>query len=127
VAGRSATWGRPPRHTSRPSFDLLVHALHVDLAPFMHVEAVPFDAGAGVVYIACQRHLRGRDDVEDTYLILTTPRHGEFYKAITLPAQPGCLPPVESVADGQIGRACAAFGVELGGPLPPADTAATAR
>jgi hypothetical protein len=33
--------------------------------------AVPFDSGAGVVYVACQRHLRGTEDVEDTRFRLT--------------------------------------------------------
>lgn len=37
----------------------------------MRVMAVPFDSGAGVVYVACQRHLRGTEDVEDTRFRLT--------------------------------------------------------
>lgn len=52
------------------------------------------------------------------YLILTTPRHGEFYRAITLPAQPGGAPPTESVTGATVERACREFGVEFVGPLP---------
>ena len=52
------------------------------------------------------------------YLILTTPRHGQFYRAITLPSRPGGLPPVESIDESQIEKACEEYGVEFVGPLP---------
>ena len=52
------------------------------------------------------------------YLILTTPRHGQFYRAITLPSRPGGLPPVESIDGSQIEKACEEYGVEFVGPLP---------
>lgn len=52
------------------------------------------------------------------YLILTTPRHGQFYRAITLPARPGGLPPLDSVDGSQIEKACREYGVEFVGPLP---------
>jgi hypothetical protein len=52
------------------------------------------------------------------YLILTTPRHGEFYRAITLPSRPGGLPPLESIDGSQIEKACREYGVEFVGPLP---------
>jgi quercetin dioxygenase-like cupin family protein len=52
------------------------------------------------------------------YLILTTPRHGRFYRAITLPSRPGGMPPLESVAGSQIEKACEEYGVEFVGPLP---------
>jgi quercetin dioxygenase-like cupin family protein len=51
------------------------------------------------------------------YLILTTPRHGQFYRAITLPSRPGGLPPVESIDGSQIEKACQEYGVEFVGPL----------
>ena len=54
------------------------------------------------------------------YLILTTPRHGEFYRAITLPSLPGGLPPRETLDGSQIGAACEKYGVEFVGPLPDA-------
>lgn len=52
------------------------------------------------------------------YLIFTTPRHGQFYRAITLPSRPGGLPPVESIDESQIEKACQEYGVEFVGPLP---------
>lgn len=45
------------------------------------------------------------------YLILTTPRHGEFYRAITLPS-PG------SVEGSRIKQASRDYGIEFVGPLP---------
>ena len=52
------------------------------------------------------------------YLILTTPRHGEFYRAISLPSRPGGLPPLESVEGSQIKQASRDYGIEFVGPLP---------
>ena len=52
------------------------------------------------------------------YLILTTPRHGEFYRAITLASRPGGLPPLESVEGAQIKQASELYGIEYVGPLP---------
>ena len=52
------------------------------------------------------------------YLILTTSRHGEFYRAITLASRPDGSPPLESVAGTTIERACEEYGVEFIGPLP---------
>ena len=52
------------------------------------------------------------------YLILTTPRHGEFYRAITLPSREGNRAPVEPIAGSVIRQAAQDYGVELIGPLP---------
>jgi quercetin dioxygenase-like cupin family protein len=52
------------------------------------------------------------------YLILTTPRHGQFYRAITLASQPGGLPPLESIDGSQIEKASEEYGIEFVGPLP---------
>jgi quercetin dioxygenase-like cupin family protein len=52
------------------------------------------------------------------YLILTTPRHGQFYRAITRASQPGGLPPLDSVDESQIKQASSEYGVEFVGPLP---------
>jgi quercetin dioxygenase-like cupin family protein len=52
------------------------------------------------------------------YLILTTPRHGRFYRAITLPSRPGGLPPLESIDGSQIKQAALDYGIEVVGPLP---------
>jgi quercetin dioxygenase-like cupin family protein len=46
------------------------------------------------------------------YLILTTPHHGEFYRAISLPSLPA------NIEDSVIEQACQQYGVELVGPLP---------
>lgn len=52
------------------------------------------------------------------YLLLTTPHHGEFYRAITLPAKPGGAPPEGKVTGEMIKDACARYGIEFVGPLP---------
>ena len=52
------------------------------------------------------------------YLILTTPRHGEFYRAITLASRPGGLPPLEAVEGSRIKQASMEYGIEFVGPLP---------
>jgi len=52
------------------------------------------------------------------YLILMTPRHGEFYRAITLASRPGGLPPFESIEGSQIKQAGKKYGIEFVGPLP---------
>ena len=55
---------------------------------------------------------------EARYLILTTPRHGEFYRAITLASGPGGEPPAESIEGEQIGAAARKYEIEFVGPLP---------
>ena len=52
------------------------------------------------------------------YLILTTPRHGQFYRAITLASGPGGSPPLDSIQTSQIKQASKDYGVEFVGPLP---------
>lgn len=52
------------------------------------------------------------------YLILTTPRHGQFYRAITSPSRPGGLPPLGSIDGSQIHEAAQEYGIEFVGPLP---------
>jgi quercetin dioxygenase-like cupin family protein len=52
------------------------------------------------------------------YLILTTPQHGRFYRAITAPARPGGLPPLEPVQRDQLRQAVRDYGIEHVGPLP---------
>jgi uncharacterized cupin superfamily protein len=52
------------------------------------------------------------------YLILTTHRHGDFYRAITLPSRPGGKPPLESIDGSQIKQASRDYGIEFVGPLP---------
>lgn len=52
------------------------------------------------------------------YLILTTPHHGDFYRAISFPAAADGGPPDVSIDEGLIGEACEEFGIEFVGPLP---------
>lgn len=52
------------------------------------------------------------------YLLLTTPRHGEFYRAITLSSLPGGLRPNETIDGSKIKQACMEYGIEFIGPLP---------
>jgi quercetin dioxygenase-like cupin family protein len=47
------------------------------------------------------------------YLILTTPRHAEFYRAISAPS------PLTAIDGSVISKACQEFGIEFVGPLPP--------
>jgi len=46
------------------------------------------------------------------YLILTTPRHGEFYRAITSPV------PLTNIDGGVIRKASEEYGIDFVGPLP---------
>jgi quercetin dioxygenase-like cupin family protein len=52
------------------------------------------------------------------YLILTTPRHGQFYRAITSPSRAAGLPPLEPIDGAAIEQACRDYDIELVGPLP---------
>jgi quercetin dioxygenase-like cupin family protein len=55
------------------------------------------------------------------YLIITTPQHERFYRALTEPAQTRNIPPENPINMEKIGAACAAYGVEGVGPAPEAD------
>lgn len=55
------------------------------------------------------------------YLIITTPRHAEFYRAISRPAMTRDLPPSEPMDMDVIMQACAQYGVEILGPPPGTD------
>ena len=52
------------------------------------------------------------------YLIVTTPRHGDFYRAISEPAPERILPRAAPMDMEKVEAACAAYGVELLGPPP---------
>lgn len=77
-------------------------------------------AGAGTFAHIPGGTVHGFKVVSETarYLILTTPRHGEFYRAISHPSRPGGLPAVEKIDESEIMEACGEYGVELIGPLP---------
>lgn len=55
---------------------------------------------------------------EARYLIITTPRHYAFYRAIGTPAQGDGLPPQQEMDMDKVMAACEAYGVELLGPPP---------
>jgi quercetin dioxygenase-like cupin family protein len=52
------------------------------------------------------------------YLILTTPRHGEFYRAISVPATASGLPAANDVDWDKVIATAREFGVEVIGDLP---------
>lgn len=52
------------------------------------------------------------------YLILTTARHGEFYRAISAPADAGGRPPAGEVDWDRVMATAQAFGIEVVGELP---------
>lgn len=54
------------------------------------------------------------------YLILTTPRHGEFYRSISLPSRAGGLKPLEPADELPIGQAIEDYGIQFIGALPEA-------
>lgn len=54
------------------------------------------------------------------YLILTTPRHGEFYRAISVPSAPGGGRPEEPIDFARLKATAQEYGIELVGPLPDA-------
>ena len=56
------------------------------------------------------------------YLILTTPQHERFYRAISEPAQTRSLPPEEPPDMEKIEAAAQAYKVEILGPPPGAQT-----
>ena len=77
-------------------------------------------AGAGTFAHVPAGTVHGFRIESDTarYLILTTPHHGEFYRAITLPSRPGRQSATETVTGEKIKQACADYGIEFIGPLP---------
>jgi quercetin dioxygenase-like cupin family protein len=77
-------------------------------------------AGAGAFAFVPAGAVHGFRVESDTarYLILTTPRLGEFFRAITLPSGPDGLPRDATVSGEQIGRAVREYGIERVGSLP---------
>ena len=77
-------------------------------------------AGAGAFVHVPGGTVHGFRVESDTarYLILTTPRHGDFYRAITTPSAPGGLPPLESIDGSVLRQAAREYGIEFVGPLP---------
>jgi quercetin dioxygenase-like cupin family protein len=80
----------------------------------------PILAGAGAfVHIPGGTVHAFRVDSETArYLIITTPQHERFYRAIAEPAQTRGIPTEVPLDMERIGAACEAYGVELVGPVP---------
>lgn len=83
-----------------------------DLAPYVAV------AGAVVFVPGEVAHAFRVTSETARYLIITTSRHAEFYRAISRPATAQTLPPAEPMDMDVIMEACARFGVEILGPPP---------
>jgi quercetin dioxygenase-like cupin family protein len=83
----------------------------------------PVRAGAGwFVHIPGGTVHAFRVDSETArYLIITTPQHEQFYRAISEPAQMRSIPPDTPMDMAKISAACEAYGVEGVGPAPSAD------
>ncbi len=83
-------------------------------------DATPVRAAAGAfVHVpGGVAHAFRVDSETARYLIVTTPRHGEFYRAISGPAPERVLPPPAPVNMERVEAACAAYGVEIVGPPP---------
>jgi quercetin dioxygenase-like cupin family protein len=54
------------------------------------------------------------------YLILTTPRHGEFYRSISVPSAPDGARPAGEFDFSRLQEKAQEYGIELVGPLPAA-------
>ena len=80
----------------------------------------PIQAGAGTfVHIPGGTvHAFRVDSDTARYLILTTPQHERFYRAIAEPAQARTLPPEGPLDWEVIGAACDLYNVESCGPAP---------
>lgn len=52
------------------------------------------------------------------YLIFTTPRHGDFYRAISMPSAPDRTSTGEPLPEGTIRKAAEEYEIEFVGPLP---------
>lgn len=74
-------------------------------------------AAAGAFVHIPGRTIHGFRVASDTarYLILTTPRHAEFYRAITVPS------PRTAVDGAVVSKACKEYGIDFVGPLPQPD------
>lgn len=80
----------------------------------------PFVAPAGAFLFIPGEIVHAFQVTSDTarYLIVTTPRHEQFYRAISAAAATQELPPSEPMDMDTVMAACVAYGVELVGPPP---------
>lgn len=80
--------------------------------------AVRARAGAFVFITAGAVHGFRIESETARYLILTTPHHGDFYRAISLPSGEGGAQPSTPITGEQIGNAAREYGIEMIRPLP---------
>jgi quercetin dioxygenase-like cupin family protein len=80
----------------------------------------PFRATAGSVIFVTGETPHAFQVTSETahYVIITTPRHEQFYRAISAPATSASLPLSEPMDMEKIMSACEAYGVEILGPPP---------
>jgi quercetin dioxygenase-like cupin family protein len=81
-------------------------------------EPIPASAGSFVHIPGGTVHAFRVDSETARYLIITTPQHERFYRAIAEPAQTRSMPPETPMDMEKIGAACEAYGVEGVGPAP---------
>lgn len=86
-------------------------------------DAPPFIAPAGSFVFVPGETVHSFRVSSDTarYLIITTPRHEQFYRAISQPAPSRDLPPAEPMDMEVIMQACEQYGVEILGDPPRED------
>ena len=83
-------------------------------------EPIRASAGAFIHIPGGTVHAFRVDSETARYLIITTPQHERFYRAIAEPAQTRSVPPDRPLDMEKIGVACEAYGVEGVGPAPEA-------
>jgi quercetin dioxygenase-like cupin family protein len=79
---------------------------------------IPASAGSFVHIPGGTVHAFRVDSDTARYLIITTPHHVAFYRAMSDPASTRTIPPDEPLDIERIGAACEAYGVEGVGPVP---------
>jgi quercetin dioxygenase-like cupin family protein len=84
-------------------------------------EPIQASAGSFVHIPGGTVHAFRVDSETARYLIITTPQHERFYRAIAEPAQTRGIPPDAPMDMDKIGAACEAYGVEGVGPAPEAE------
>ncbi len=115
-----AGWDGPPLH--HHAFDEAFYVLDGDLTFYLgNDEPIRAPAGSFVHIPGGTVHAFRVDSETARYLIITTPQHERFYRAISEPAQTRSIPPETPMDMEKIGAACEAYGVEGVGPAPDAE------
>ncbi len=102
-----------------PGDDEAFYVLEGEITFFIG-DAPPHVAPAGSVVYVTGETAHAFQVTSDTarYLIITTPRHEQFYRAISSPTESRDLPPAEPMDMEKIMQACDQHGVEILGPPP---------